>query len=75
MLHDRFDRWGLGIASSSSAANRENTGRRWQRSPLIPGNTKDYLSVGVPTSFRKEFSKKSLNVTNSEKTRESLFTF
>ena len=30
---------------------------------------------GVPTSFRQEFSKKSLNVTNSEKTRESLFTF
>ena len=30
---------------------------------------------GVPTSFRQEFSKKSLNVTNSEKSRESLFTF
>ena len=29
---------------------------------------------GVPTSFRQEFSKKSLNVTKSEKTRESLFT-
>ena len=29
---------------------------------------------GVPTSFR-QFSKKSLNVTKSEKTRESLFTF
>ena len=30
---------------------------------------------GVPTSFRQEFSKKSLIVTNSEKTRESLFSF
>ena len=30
---------------------------------------------GVPTSFGQEFGKKSLNVTNSEKTRESLFTF
>ena len=33
---------------------------------------------GVPTSFRQEFSKKSVNVTKSEKTqksRESLFTF
>ena len=29
----------------------------------------------VPTSFRQEFSKKSLIVTNSEKSRESLFTF
>ena len=29
----------------------------------------------VPTSFRQEFSKKSLNVTNIEKTRESLLTF
>ena len=30
---------------------------------------------GVPTSFRQEFIKQSLNVTKSEKTRESLFTF
>ena len=30
---------------------------------------------GVPTSSRQEFSKKSLNVTKCEKTRESLFTF
>ena len=30
---------------------------------------------GILTIFRQEFSKKSLNVTNSEKTRESLFTF
>ena len=30
---------------------------------------------GVQTSFRQEFSQKSLNVTNSEKTRQSLFTF
>ena len=30
---------------------------------------------GVPTSFRQEFGKKSLNVAKSEKTRESLFTF
>ena len=30
---------------------------------------------GVQTSFRQEFSQKSLNVMNSEKTRESLFTF
>ena len=29
---------------------------------------------GVPTSFRQEFSKKSLNVTNSQKARESVFT-
>ena len=30
---------------------------------------------GVPTSFGQEFSKKLPNVTDSEKTRESLFTF
>ena len=55
MLHDRFDRWGLGIASSSSAANRENPGRRWQRSPLIPGNTKDYLSYNTQSQIPRNF--------------------
>ena len=30
---------------------------------------------GVPTIFRQEFSKKSLNITNSEVTRARLFTF
>ena len=34
-----------------------------------------YFDVpGVPTSFRQECSKKSLNVTKSQKNRESLFT-
>ena len=41
---------------------------------IIVGNAPSLLVLGVPTSFRQEFRKKSLNVTNSEKTRESLFT-
>ena len=49
MLHDRFDRWGLGIASSSSAANRENPGRRWRSPPLIPRN------IIYPTTPNRKF--------------------
>ena len=55
MLHDRFDRWGLGIASSSSAANRENPGRRWRSPPLIPRNTKDYLSYNTQSKIPRIF--------------------
>ena len=46
--------------------------------PPMPNHGKftQFLKIpGVPTSFRQEFSKKSLNITKSEKTRESLFTF
>ena len=55
MLHDRFDRWGLGIASSSSAANRENPGRRWRSPPLIPRNTKDYLPYNTQSKIPRIF--------------------
>ena len=55
MLHDRFDRWGLGIASSSSAANRENPGRRWRSPPLIPRNTKDYLPYNTQSKIPRNF--------------------
>ena len=55
MLHDRFDRWGLGIASSSSAANRENPGRRWRNPPLIPRNTKDYLPYNTQSKIPRIF--------------------